>query len=361
MKYLMAIFLYLCFSDMAFALVDNNATDETKDLYTQLQNAQGNYIYYGQADPFRFSSVLPQSDCYAITGKQPYFAEFCFTWFLNELNNTTLDYKGKMQKHYRNGGIVGLSWWPTNPVTINGYRDETGDPVTNALPGGTARSFYLSMLDKIATFLNNLKDDNGNLIPVIFRTFVENDGTWFWWGRDTCTEAQFVSLWQDMVVYLRDTKGVHNILYCYNPEVINTYDYDGLLYPGDNYVDICGVDRYSDNGITASVLASYQAASDVALEKDKVYMITEGFRNLEDYPLETAWTDWFNAILNDSKTKRAVIVTPHRGGVIGQKWGPFYGRSDAASFLEMSQNPKIKFLQYKQWIYNATIRNGTLN
>jgi hypothetical protein len=32
----------------ALALVDSNATSATQALYTKLQNAQGNYIYFGQ-------------------------------------------------------------------------------------------------------------------------------------------------------------------------------------------------------------------------------------------------------------------------------------------------------------------------
>jgi mannan endo-1,4-beta-mannosidase len=361
MKLLIFLLIYFLPLNAMAVLVDTNATTETKALYTQLQNVQGNYIYFGQADPLRFTSVSPNSDSGVITGKQPYVYEFCLqllsstdlTGFFETYNASSI-----LKKHYRNGGICAITWWAINSVNITTYLDKTGDPVTNVLPGGTARAVYLAQLDEIATFLNNLKDDNGALIPVIWRSFHENDGDWFWWGIDTCTETQYIALWQDMVTYLRDTKGIHNILYCYNPEVINGYTYDGALYPGDDYVDICGVDRYSDTGITASVLASYQAANDIALAKGKVYAITEGFRNLEDYPLATAWTDWIDAILADSKTKNAAYVTCHRGGVIGQKWGPLSGRSDEASFLEMSKNPKIKMLGYYQFKLNGVKMSG---
>jgi mannan endo-1,4-beta-mannosidase len=46
------------------------------------------------------------------------------------------------------------------------------------------------------------------------------------------------------VKYLRDTKGVHNLLYAYSPSEVN--DEAGFLerYPGDEYVDVIGFDSY---------------------------------------------------------------------------------------------------------------------
>jgi len=53
-------------------------------------------------------------------------------------------------------------------------------------------------------------------IPIIFRPWHENNQRRFWWavrgdGRD------FIKLWRFTVEYLRDTSGVHNLLYAYTP------------------------------------------------------------------------------------------------------------------------------------------------
>ena len=78
-------------------------------------------------------------------------------------------------------------------------------------------------------------------------------GMW-WAGNDRAADLKIV--WQETVAYLRDTKGVHNALYCWCP-----YTYDGILYastnpatypyatwyPGDSYVDIVATDYYGEN------------------------------------------------------------------------------------------------------------------
>lgn len=287
------------------ALVDTSATTETQALYAQLQAAQGNYIYWGQV-------IYTSSD---------------------------------FNKAY---GVSGRG----------NQRDETGDPVVNVLPGGTHRTEYLAELDKFASFLNSYTDSNGNLIPVLVRPFIECDGGWFWWGIDTCTEAQFIALWQDFVVYLRDTKNVHNVLYVYSPNLINGYTYDGTLYPGDGYVDIFGIDRYDETvgGSTSSLLTYYQSAYDASVSHGKVFAITEGFKNIATYADATFWTtSCIDPILADSKAKMAAYIMTWNSG-----WAPDSTRSDATNFISMTQNDKIRMVDYETTIRNSTIINAEI-
>lgn len=341
MKWLIFL-LILLLPINVMALVDSNATTETKALYTQLQNAQGNYIYFGQQNPRHYwDSGTFYDNSNLITGKLP----FVFGRDYNFITAYSDDY---MKLHYRNGGIITMSWHMKNWVTNGNYQDKTGNPVTNILPGGSARTTYLTALDGFANWCNNFKDDDGNLIPIIFRPFHENDGNWFWWGIDTCTDAQFIQLWRDIVIYLRDTKEVHNLLYCYSPEILNGYTYDGALYPGDNYVDIFGIDRYSGSTTTdiSTIITAYGDAYDASVIHNKVFAITEGLRSLTDYPKSDFWTWWINQILNDSKAKYASwILCWH-----SPNWGPVSGRSDADDFLAMSQNSSIRFLTYQDTI-----------
>jgi mannan endo-1,4-beta-mannosidase len=50
------------------------------------------------------------------------------------------------------------------------------------------------------------EDNNGKLIPIIFRPFHEFDGNWFWWGANYCTAEEYISVYRFTVNYLRDTK-----------------------------------------------------------------------------------------------------------------------------------------------------------
>ena len=132
--------------------------------------------------------------------------------------------------------------------------------------------------------LNNLKGADGKLIPVIFRPFHEFDGNWFWWGAAYCTPDQYKQAWQFLVTYLRDTKGVHNVLYAYSPD--NSYTTSSaylVRYPGDAFVDVLGMDNYGDfTGSTSGVTranSKLAMLSTLAKDKVKISALTEtGYR-----------------------------------------------------------------------------------
>ena len=73
------------------------------------------------------------------------------------------------------------------------------------------------------------------------------DGNWFWWGKNHCTVEEFKELYRFTVTYLRDSLQVHNFLYAFSPDCGFTTE-KGYLerYPGDEYVDVVGMDNYWD-------------------------------------------------------------------------------------------------------------------
>src|SRR5690606_5740297 len=116
--------------------------------------------------------------------------------------------------------------------------------------------------------------------PVIFRPFHEFDGDFFWWGAPYSSPTEFKELWKFTVTYLRDTLNVHNLLYAYSPD--NSYTTKaGYLsrYPGDEYVDILGMDNYGDllaqdgSGV-ARANQKLKIVSDLAKEKVKIAAMT---------------------------------------------------------------------------------------
>lgn len=332
------LIFFICISASA-ELIDQDATHKTKELYCELKSAQGKYIHYGE-----YLEILDNNiDTFKITGKYP--SVYMFDYDSTVEDNIKFKHrKSVLIEHYNRGGIISICWTMKNFVTNGTSRDLTGDPVTSILPNGEGRDQYLNALDKFARDIKKIK------IPIIFRPFLENDTHSFWWGTKGCTPEQFITLWRDLVVYLRDVKNVHNLIYCYSPAFFLTGEYKGERFPGVDYVDIYAIDAYSDLNDISSVIARYGKASDAAQKDDKVFGISEGMRKLSDYPKADFWTWYFNQILADPKASRAAFVC----NWLSPYWGCEKGRDDDASFLEMSRNTRIRFLQYKKGIFINT-------
>ena len=121
----------------------------------------------------------------------------------------------------------------------------TGAVMDEILPGGELNDVYNGFLDIIARYALILQDAG---VPVLFRPFHENNGSWFWWGASFCDEETYKNVYRYTVEYLRDGKGVHNFLYVYSPNgpFASEEEYESR-YPGDNYVDVISFDMYHDN------------------------------------------------------------------------------------------------------------------
>lgn len=116
-----------------------------------------------------------------------------------------------------------------------------GDCMNQILPGGKFNPQFTAFLDLIAEYAQQVDG------PILFRPFHENTGSWFWWGKAFCDAETYKSVFRYTVEYLRDEKGVHNLLYVYGPgsEAATLAEY-GERYPGDAFVDMVGFDTYDD-------------------------------------------------------------------------------------------------------------------
>ena len=153
--------------------------------------------------------------------------------------------KEAVAQHNR-GGIVTISWHPDNPVTGKSAWDFEGDVLTKILPGGKLHATFDKWLGRVATFLNSLKTTDGKKIPVIFRPWHEMSGGWFWWGEGRCTTAQYKQLYRYTYKFLSN-KGCSNLVWGYSPNLADeteTVAHYEKYYPGDDVVDLLGVDIY---------------------------------------------------------------------------------------------------------------------
>lgn len=220
---------------------------------------------------------------------------------------------------YARGSVITFSMHMSNPVThgpvkVDDDHKDVEHTLRRLLPGGRDHDVWRHRLDGIADIAHSLRDHHGRLIPIIFRPFHENNGKWFFWGQGNKahnTPDDFIKIWRYTVDYLRNTKGVHNFLYAYSPNAgypdLNTDS--GVTsymktYPGDSYVDIWGVDDYS-NVIDQSRFQNFaDRMSELvaqAEERNKIPALTEvGFQG---NGIDTHPDFWLSNVLNPLKGK----------------------------------------------------------
>ena len=237
-------------------LVDPKATPETRSLYNRLDSLLQVGIMLGHQDDLAYGHTWynepGRSDVKESTGSYP--AVFGFEIGHLELGRPySLDsvYFDNIKRYVREahqmGGIVTISWHGDNILTGGTAWDcAQNNVVKSVLPGGENHEKFLVWLDRLADFFLDLKDDNGRLIPIIFRSYHEHTGAWFWWGSKQCTPDEYKQLWKMTVEYFRDTRQVHNLLYAFSPASVQTEAEYLERYPGGEYVDMLGFDCYAN-------------------------------------------------------------------------------------------------------------------
>ncbi len=159
---------------------------------------------------------------------------------------------------WRKGGLVTISWHARNPMS-GGTAWDLVKPVDIKdllKPGTESNKRWMTQLDRIAKGLSQLRDAK---VPVLWRPFHEMNGNWFWWGRQDYQghKDDFISLWRHMFDYFTKEKKLDNLIWVYaasggaheaskSGRPNRSIDY---YYPGNDYCDIVGMDRYLDNEI----------------------------------------------------------------------------------------------------------------
>jgi len=347
-------------------MVDANATDETVALFYNLWKLQKTKYLIGQQDAFNgFYGAGGDSDIKKATGKDPGLLGSDFM-FITDDQNTGEDWNwfhqqeviitDDMKEAYNRGMVNIMSWHIREPYEGASFytNDMTDFQKQNAfasiLPGGENHEYYKAKLDKVASVLNNLKGADNKLIPVIFRPFHEFDGNWFWWGAAWCTPAQYQQVWQFTVQYLRDTKNVHNVLYSYAPD--NSYTTSGQYlqrYPGDEFIDVLGMDNYGDlaagasNGI-ATANNKLKMVSDLAQQKVKIAALTETgwYVSGSTAPINGFFNNNIYKVMTDNDVKLAFVMFWNNSN--SGYYVPPSGQTNTQDFIDFANKPE-SFMQ----------------
>jgi hypothetical protein len=226
-----------------FFPADKKATNETVELFSALQTRMVNGVMLGHQDDLAYGNKWygesGRSDVKSVCGDYP----AVFGWNIGNIetgsiyNSDSIPFS-KLKQYIKSAdkinGISVLTWNSNNKVTVKSAASVLKDPA--------AQKLFVSYLDKIAGFLDNLKDDNGNFIPVIFQPFNEyNIAGKYWWSSNRCTSAEYKKLWAFTVDYLRSTKKIHHVLYAYSIHADTCNNAFADYYPGNDYVDLVGV------------------------------------------------------------------------------------------------------------------------
>lgn len=314
------------------SFVDSNITDEAAALYAYLMGiGKSDKVIFGhQNDTHHKGGKLENgtnSDTKDITGSIAGVVGIDTLSFTGAELEGGVDAAADVSIDAANeGGVITLSAHMPNFQVVkdkglnadgtydySGYSPgvTSGNIVERIMPDGDLNEVFTGYLDIIADYGLKLQE---NGIPVLFRPFHENNGSWFWWGKAFCDEEAYKNLFKYTVEYLRDVKGVHNFLYVYSPNGPFEDEADYLSrYPGDEFIDVIAFDMYHDNPTKDDVWMdtlneTIELVQGLANKKGKLSTVSEtGMRVMsslggEDYFNGVADTgntrlDWYNEIL----------------------------------------------------------------
>lgn len=152
-------------------------------------------------------------------------------------------------EHVANGGIIAINDHFSNPIQENRrgdshFRGLLGDDTAFQMlctDGTKLNKSFLASFEPTYRLLEALHE---NGIPVLYRPFHEMQGGWFWWciyqGKLKIRSDTWVNMWRYFHDYVTEDLGFDNILWIYSTTTYETM----YCYPGDDYVDLVGMDIY---------------------------------------------------------------------------------------------------------------------
>lgn len=352
---------------------DQYKNTETQILYNNLKKlGESKNIMFGIANPVSINYLggpknydTETSDCKDITGSHPAYHESDLMWY-SDISFKRNDIMA-MKKAYNRGAVIGYCWHMRGRNSHSFYNTENGEPTNDKYlvkeilelddrQKNHALDWYLSDFDSVAIPVFNELD-----CPIVFRPLHEMNGGWFWWGNQNCTPDEYIKLFRLTVDYLR-SKNIDNLLIAWSVNVDADFNY----YPGNEYVDILGLDSY-EPGIAPwnpvekfvknlAILANY------AKNNGKVAALTEtgcrkdnngNFTYPDMYP--EFWTNNIvKPILADSAASKIAWIMSWYGGdwkhdEQGQIYTPYKGMNRPnsvaaiADFIDVYNNNNILF------------------
>jgi len=242
--------------DVSAKLVNENATDNAKRLFSYLCDTYGEYIISGQycdtgANGWENRKIAEENG-----GKYPAILGLDVGYY----SQTGVDHGAEIKTteqaiaYWEKGGIVTLCWhWLAPEKYISGtwysaFRPEEVRMDLTAIVNGEdeeGMALLKKDIDNIARQLLTMQEAG---VPVLWRPLHEASGGWFWWG------AEGPDTYKKLYVLLYDTLtneyGLNNLIWVWNGQHAD-------WYPGDEYVDIVGIDIYAGEHVYTSQIDQF--------------------------------------------------------------------------------------------------------
>ncbi len=330
-------------------LADERAHDETIELRTDLVQIGRSGVAFGHQESTAYgfnwthSGFPSNSDVLRVAGDYPAVIGFDLGKIErgNSENISGLRFnlmKELIKEAHEAGSIITISWHADNPISGRSSWHIAGE-VNRILEGGDSHERLDFYLRRVAEFMHDLVDSDGQPIPVIFRPWHEMNGTWFWWGSALLTPEEYQQLFRSTVEILTETYDVHNALFSYSPNCALSIDDYLLYYPGDEYVDLLGVDVYDfveEESYIDIARTSLSTISILGNERNKPYAFTEtGLENV----VEDDW--WTNKLYPVIKESGAAYTLVWRNDRSVHWFAPFEGHASADNFREFVALPDV--------------------
>ena len=348
--------------------IDTDATRETKALFKNMMKLSKRHTMFGHQHATEYghgwSGESDRSDVKSVTGSHPAVIGVDFSGFSGRSEEAIYRAKEALKKvvvdTYDRGGVTTIAWHFSNPVSRGGFYwvDSLSLPaVKYIIPDGEAHKRYKDILKGIGQWAKNVKGADGKLVPMIFRPYHEFDGGWFWWGKPHCTREEFISLWRFTVSYLRDSLNVHNFIYAFSPD--NKFKTEAEFlerYPGDDWVDMVGMDNYGDMGRNRydldTAALKLKIVSDYARKAGKLAAFTE--TGLESIPNPTWWTETLLKVVRDHPKIRLSYVLVWRNDQRSPThyYAPYPGHISVPDFMKFYNDPYTLFENDLKNIYH---------
>ncbi len=324
--------------DVQPILADKQATKETQSLMDYLCDVYGKNTLSGQQEIYgsghEGDSEYEFKWLYDLTGEYPAIRGFDYMNY-NPIygwdDGTTeriVDWVNEKN------GIATVCWHIHVPNDFTTYElgeildwqkatykpNATFDTAKATVKGTKEYDYLMLAIEDLAEQLLILQENN---VPVLFRPFHEaegnggllGEGAWFWWA--TAGADEYIKLWKLLYTELTEKYDLHNLIWTYNSY---TYDTSPAWYPGDDFVDIVGFDKYNTvynryDGLTNcpnedAISTIFYKLVDLTKGKKMVAMTeNDTVPSLENLTVErAAWSyfcPWYAEYLMDEKYNNA--------------------------------------------------------
>ena len=317
---------------------------------------QKGYMYGHEDDPFYGlqwnGDTLPgvdRSDILSTVGDYPAVMGFDLGGIemgdAKNLDSVSFErIRSEIVKHYERGGIVTVSWHPRNPVTGGTAWDVSDTTVVRQiLNNDSTKAKFALWMSRVGDFLKSVKTADGTPVPIIFRPWHENNGSWFWWGQKLCSDEEYHGLWNTLQDYLRG-EGLDNLLWSYSPNLDGSWTEERFLqrYPGNDRVALIGEDAYqwgTEEDFVQQLNADLTFLRDFSAKNEKMMAMTEcGYKNLPD---STWWTRVLKPVMDQYPISYFLTWRNYHE----EFFAPDPDQVSAADFKRLYEAPNTLFLK----------------